>query len=310
MVKVLANGHVWLAVLAWCLLPCGFAPGRDSSDAPDLTYRSTVAEVRLTFFATDERQRTVDSITKTDFAVVDNELVVRDFRSFMRSTEVKLDATLLVDTSESVARRYRQEITDVVHLISQTQWGPDDRISVMTFGGMHPRLVCRGDCRSRFAANRLFAEPARGLTPLFDATVLAANAVARRRDPQVRPILIVFSDGGDTVSIHSATGAIESALAADAQIYTVDLSKPQHATAGAATLQRMADATGGRYFSLQEGAARILAAMLEDLHTGYLVTYALPSRSAGLHVVRILPTHNLNLRFRCRRGYYYESGAQ
>lgn len=310
MVKVLAKGHVWLAVLAWCLLPSEFAPGRDSSDAPDPTYRSTVAEVRLTFFATDERQRTVDNITKTDFAVVDDDLVVRDFRSFMRSGEVRLDATLLVDTSESVARRYRQEIADVVDLISQTQWGPDDQVSVMTFGGMHPKLLCSGDCPNSFAADRLFAEPARGLTPLFDAAVLATNAVARRRDPQVRPILIVFSDGQDTVSIHSATSAIESALAADAQIYAVDLNRPLRAATGAATLQRMADATGGRYFSLQEGAASILAGMLEDLHTGYLVTYALPNRAVGLHLVRILPTHNLNLRFRCRRGYYYESGAQ
>jgi len=52
------------------------------------------------------------------------------------------------------------------------------------------------------------------------------------------------------------------------------------------------------------GEADILHAVLADLRASYVVTYQLPSRSAGFHALRILPKHNLNLRFHCRRGYF------
>jgi hypothetical protein len=71
-------------------------------------------------------------------------------------------------------------------------------------------------------------------------------------------------------------------------------------------LQQMAEATGGRSFSFQTGEASILQAVLADMHASYVVTYQLPSRAAGFHSLRILPKHNLNLRFHCRRGYFYE----
>jgi hypothetical protein len=70
----------------------------------------------------------------------------------------------------------------------------------------------------------------------------------------------------------------------------------------------MAEATGGRSFSVQDDAADVLEAALADLSASYVVTYPLPSRMAGFHSLRILPKHNLNLRFHCRRGYFYDEG--
>jgi hypothetical protein len=40
------------------------------------------------------------------------------------------------------------------------------------------------------------------------------------------------------------------------------------------------------------------------------VSYRLPSRAAGFHTVRILPTHNLDLKFRSRSGYYDPNRVQ
>jgi hypothetical protein len=40
------------------------------------------------------------------------------------------------------------------------------------------------------------------------------------------------------------------------------------------------------------------------------VTYHLPNHSSGFHQVRILPTHNLNLQFRSRSGYYFPDPIQ
>jgi hypothetical protein len=74
-------------------------------------------------------------------------------------------------------------------------------------------------------------------------------------------------------------------------------------------LRRVSEATGGRYFSLRDGAATVLNAVLEDLRASYVVTYALPSHQDGFHSLRLLPTHNLNLTFHSRNGYFYEHGG-
>jgi len=60
----------------------------------------------VTFFATDENNHVLETLTKADFAVVDGETVVRNFRSFARSEETALDLVVLVDLSASVARAF------------------------------------------------------------------------------------------------------------------------------------------------------------------------------------------------------------
>ena len=295
-----------LPLLAAFLLSSVLALGK-SGETPHFTYHSTAAEVRLTFFATDEHNHNIESLGKDDFAVVDDELIVRDFRSFTRAGVIKLDVVVLVDSSQSIVSRFRQEIAGVLQLISQTPWVADDRVSILSFGGMQPTMICAGNCRDSSASDRLFTERAEGVTPLFDAVVLAANFLSQRRDPGVRPVLILFSDGDDTISKNSALDAVEAALASDVQIYAVDLNAPKFPSQGTLTLQTMAESTGGRYFPIRQGAVKLMGAVLEDLHAAYTVTYELPSHAQGFHSVRILPTHNLNLQFRSRRGYFYQN---
>jgi VWFA-related protein len=308
-VTILTNRLKWPRVLAFFVLSSAVAPA-NLNEGPEATYRRTVAEVRLTFIATDERNHNIDNLTRKDFAIVDNELVVRNFRSFSRPDGVALDAILLVDASESVLSHFKQELTDVVQLLSQTQWIPDDHVSVLSFGGMQYSILCSGNCRSSSATDRLVGVSTGGATPLFDAVVFAANFVSQRREPGVRPVLIIFSDGDDTISRRSSSEAFQAALASDAQIYTVDVNSSKSPSSGAVLLQELADDTGGRYFPMAKGAARVLSAVLEDLHAAYMVTYELPSREVGYHSVRILPTHNLNLRFRSRHGYYYQNNIR
>jgi len=72
-------------------------PGND-------TYHSTASEVRLVFFATDEHNHNVQDLYKDDFAVVDDENVIREFRSFTPSASIKLDVIVLIDSSDSFCR--------------------------------------------------------------------------------------------------------------------------------------------------------------------------------------------------------------
>jgi hypothetical protein len=106
------------------------------------TYRSNVSEVRLVFFPTDEHNHPVERLQKDDFAVVDDESVIRDFRSFSRSDSIKLDVMVLIDSSESVLPHFQQEMTDVLQLISQSPWGSDDNVSVLSFSGLGAHSIC------------------------------------------------------------------------------------------------------------------------------------------------------------------------
>jgi VWFA-related protein len=280
-----------------------------SGSPAEVTYQSSVSEVRLTFFATDEKNRGVETLRGDDFAVVDEGQVIRRFRSFSRSNVTRLNIVVLVDASKSVVSRYRQEIADVLQLMALNPAISDDHIAVIAFGGMQSAVLCSGDCRNSPAVERLVRTRADGATPLYDALLLAGNFLSEHRDPERRPVMILFSDGEDTISRTSSANAMAAALASEAPIYAVDLNS-SGSSDGASTLESMTETTGGRHLFIGRGAHEVLSAVLEDLHAGYLVTYKLPNRAPGFHAVRILPTHNMNLHFRCRSGYVYQREAR
>ncbi len=291
-------------------MSCGLAAQDTSTSSPWPTYRSNVSEVRVTFFATDEDNRPVENLTQADFAVVESERVVRNFRSFGRSDETALDVVALLDASDSVAPRFRAAMSDVLQLVAREQSLPDDNISVLSFGGLRPAVLCSRGCRESSAASNLLTVKSSGLTPLYDALIFAADFVTHHRRAGVRPVVILFSDGNDTISLRSRREAIDAILASGALIYAVDIGASPTPADGRALLRWVSDATGGRYFSVQDGAATVLKAVLDDLRASYVVTYELPSRVSGLHSLRLLPTHNLNLRFHNRSGYYYEKSVR
>ena len=278
-------------------------------ESSNLTYHSAVSEVRLVFFATDEHNHAVEELQQDDFAVVDDERVIRDFRSFTRSALIKLDVVVLIDFSESVLPHFQREITDVLQLISQWPWSPGDNASVLSFGGMETRFICAGNCRNSFTADRVASLPRGGATPLFDAVAIATDFLVQRRQPDVWPVIMLFSDGEDTISRASFHEALEKILASGAQVYAIDVSSPGQPSNGTATLQRIAEDSGGRYVRISEGAVRIFGDVINDLHSARVVTYVLPESGSDFHSIRILPTHNLNLQFRSRRGYYHHSGG-
>ena len=325
---MLAYWQVRLALLALSALTYVFtctASAENKNDARNdasalPTYRSTVSEVRVTFYATDENNHALATLTKSDFAVVDNGLVVRNFRSFAHSDETSLDVVVLIDLSESVAARSRVAMSAVLQLVAQEQSIPDDNIAVLSFGGttsaLHPAILCSSGCHAADSASKLLAVKSGGTTPLFDALVFAADFIAQHRRAGARPVLILFSDGDDTISLHSAREALQAVLDGGALIYSVDTgtsaNQSSYRISGGTFLRQLSEATGGRYFSFslrssqQDGAASVLTTVLEDLRASYVVAYALPQHQDGFHSLRLLPTHNLNLTFHSRNGYFYE----
>ena len=292
-------------VLLFLLVACCGMTAQDNPPADQPTFRSNVSEVRVTFFATRGNSEPVENVGKSDFAVVDNGLVIRNFRSFARSDETALDLIALLDVSESVAPRFRAAMSEVLQLVSQEQSVADDNIAVLSFGGLHPAVLCSSGCRSTGAANKLLNVKSGGLTPLHDGLFFAADFVTHRPRPGVRPVVILFSDGRDTISMHSAQEAVDAVVASGALIYAVDIGTSQQSK-GTAFLRWVSDATGGLYFSVRDGVSTVLESVLADLRDSYTVTYEVPRRQLGFHSLQLMPTHNLSLRFHSRSGYYYD----
>jgi VWFA-related protein len=303
---LLSHRQGWSLAVLLAFFPCLFYAS-STSDTPLTTYHTGTSEVRISFFATDERNHPVENLSKDDFAIVDNDMVIRDFRSLAHASDSALDLVLLVDDSESIAPRFQEVQQDILKLISSPSLSADDRVSVVTFAGMRPTTFCVQDCGAPATRQKLLAAKAEGATPLFDAVNYTAHLVTTERKPAARQVVILFSDGHDTISLASYHDALQAMITSGALLYTVNVDRSKDSSSqGSRMLQQLAESTGGRALQLPEDAVDLLQAVLADLHASYIVTYQLPSRTTGFHSLRILPKHNLNLRFYCRKGYNYD----
>jgi VWFA-related protein len=280
----------------------------------EYTIRAEAREVRLAFAVTDRHGELVRSLSASDVAVADNGWIIRRFRSFRRADESPLDLVVLLDASDSVAGQIPQEIAAVKKLAESVNWGRRDRLSILSFGGVHPQLICVRNC-AEAAAVKLGSVGASGATPLYDALVLGLELLRRgdeRGDEvEARAAMILFSDGMDTISIRAFPDVMQAAQEQQTAIYCFNTRSPKRAAGrGDAVLNALASATGGLSFAPGLQSDEALRTVLNDLRSGYVLTYDLPEERSGRHSVQILPTANPQLHFRSRLAYDDHSPAQ
>ena len=140
---------------------------------------------------------------------------------------------------------------------------------------------------------------------MFDTLLYASSYLSQHGEKHGAKILVLFSDGNDTISLHSLADAIDGAVNAEIQIYCISLETSSSPRQGKIVLDALSGATGGLVFPANAGSEAVEQAILENFRATYTVTYHLPTHSAGFHRVRILPTRNVNLQFHSRSGYYY-----
>lgn len=297
---------LWPVVVCGLFMPIPFACAQSNELDSGSTYRRDVSEVRLAFVATDEHDQPVRELKPQDFAVVDDEQIIRKFRSFVPAGAIKLDLTVLVDCSDSVLPKFDREMTSVVKLLEQTPATSayNLSISIFTFRELEASVMCRGDCRTVFTPDRIVTLPRGGATPLFDAIRSAADSILRSPRQDASQVVVLFSDGQDTVSLASFREASRDLLGTGAQLYAVDIGDTRHPSAGTTVLKALADESGGRYLPFDKNASDILNTILGDVQAARIVTYEMPQSNAEFHSVRILPTRNLSLQFHSRQGYY------
>lgn len=153
-----------------------------------------------------------------------------------------------------------------------------------------------------------FGKP-EGATPLFDAMV---KAVDYMRSQTGRKVMVIVSDGVDTVSQIDFEGTLRRMLASDIQIYVVQTGLIENANLRDLVAERRMEVltaqTGGAVYQpkanpdLDFAFAQISA----DLAQQYVLSYyPQDERNDGrLRVIGLRVAGRPNLRVRSRRGYY------
>ena len=227
--------------------------------------------VILNVTVTDRQGRYVHKLARKDFKVFEDGREQQV--GFFSLEETPFAAAILLDTSGSMESRITLARAAAIRFLEGLR--DEDVASVYHFDSQVEQL-------QDFSPGRDLPPPAyglksKGMTTLNDAIVRASKDLSLR--PEKRRAVILLTDGMDTKSAATAEKALNAALAANATIYTVDMSDQTVAAAehakGAGALKYFAGKSGGRYISTPGGQALddAFAEILDELSNQYTLVY-------------------------------------
>jgi Ca-activated chloride channel family protein len=285
-------------------------PGEPAEKAP--TYRVNVKLVNLFVTVTDDRGAPVSTLNKENFTVREDG-VEQKVAVFDRESALPLSIVLAVDASLSTGKDLGLEL-DAARAFAHSVVRPQDALALFQFSEVVDqlvpftsdlRLVDRGIARVHMGA----------ATALYDAIFLGSQALMHR---QGRKVLVVITDGGDTVSQVDYHEALREAQQADALVYSIVM-VPIEASAGRNTggehaLIQMSEDTGAKYYyaDTPQQIDRAFRRISDELRTQYLLAYYPRQRLSDSDFRRIQVTVTppadaglaLPLHARHRTGYY------
>jgi Ca-activated chloride channel family protein len=240
---------------------------------PETTIKVDVKLVNVFVTVTDAHGAPVANLQKENF-VLKEDGKEQKIAIFGRESALPLSIVLAVDTSLSTRKDLPLELISArkfVHAIVR----PQDGLSLYKFAEEVSELVpFTSDLKKIDAGiDRVRNGSA---TALYDAIFLGSRALSRR---QGRKVLVVITDGGDTMSQMNYKEALRAAQEAEAIIYSIII-VPIEADAGRDTggehaLIQISTDTGGKYYyatSLPQldDAFRQIS---DELRTQYLLAY-------------------------------------
>lgn len=246
------------------------------------TFRSSVALVRIDASVMDGNQA-VAGLTVANFSITDNGVAQNIDRVSL--DQVPLGLMLALDTSESLKGAAMTALGNAARSLV-TSLRADDAASLITFADQ-VRLAVPATRDRAPMLHALSGLNAFGATSINDAIVLALLHDPTL-SPEMRPVMIVFTDGRDTASWLASAQARLAARRSRTLIHVVELR--YGAATGTNFAHELSKAGGGRVWSAksEKELRELFGEVLNELRARYLITYY-PSGVArdGWHDVRV-----------------------
>jgi len=279
-------------------------PGEETAPTPDIKVEVKLVNVFVT--VTDQHGAPVADLRQTDFELLEDGKPQK-ISVFDKESALPLSIVLAIDTSLSTRKDLPLELNSArrfAHAIVR----PQDALSLCEFSETVNEVIpFTSDMK---AIDRGIDHPRLGsATALYDALYLGARALDRRLG---RKVIVVITDGGDTVSRVDYKEAVRAAQEAEAIVYSI-IVVPIEASAGRDTggehaLIQLSEDTGGKYF-YSESVSQLDDAfkkISDELRTQYLLAYYPSEKFADSSFRRILVKVNsaAGVNVRHRAGYY------
>jgi Ca-activated chloride channel family protein len=277
---------------------------------PATTLKVDVNLVNVFVTVTDEHGSPVGGLTRDNFILKEDDQQ-QTIKVFDKESALPLSIALAIDTSLSTrhdlpleqasAKRFAKEILR-----------PVDALSVYAFSE-YVNEATRGYTADLKRIDESIDHIRMGAaTALFDAIYLASRALDPRKG---RKVLVLITDGGDTVSKVDYKQALRAAEEAEALVYSIIVvpieSSAGREIGGEHALIQLSEDTGGKYYyatsitQLDEAFHKIS----DELRTQYLLAYY-PSQSSSFSEFRRIAVNVTGVpesaayRVRHRAGYY------
>ena len=283
--------------------PAGSPPASEQTP----TFHVKVRLVNVFVNVTDPFGYPIGGLTQDDFTLTEDG-VPQKISYFERQTDMPLSLVLAIDTSGSVRKDLDIEVhaaRDFLHALLR----PNDRLDLIDFNSSVREVVpFTADLhRLDSGLDNLDFGPA---TALYDAIYLSSQNLASRSG---RKVLVLVSDGGNTVKGTDYTQALDQAIRDEVMVYSlIDLPILNDAgrdTGGEHALITLSQETGGKYYYAEFGdISKAFRKISEDLRTQYLIGYYPAQRRSQTDFRRIQvtlkSTANRGFTLRYRPGYY------
>lgn len=274
--------------------------------------RVTSNLVPVSATVTDTRGKAVTDLTVDDFELrIDGQPKPIGGLSH---AETPVRMVMLFDNSDSIrASREFEKLAAIRFFKSVLR--PVDQAAIYSVGTIFELVQpLTNDVQKLVRTIEHFDKP-EGATKLLEAIAHAAEYL---RLAPGRKVLVIVSDGADTVSDITFDETLRRVLAADCQVYSVQTGAFDHANLvdliALRRLETFSDRTGGSVYipktnvELEAAFAQISA----DLAQQYVLSYypTDEGRDNRFRVINLRVKTRPNLRVRARRGYYPRRGAQ
>jgi Ca-activated chloride channel homolog len=279
--------------------------------SPEYTIRRTVPEVHFQFSVADERGRLVNSLSADDVRIFDNQRAVQGIRHFSHQDDLPLQVGILLDVSDSVQKNLLREKLAAQFFLRQVLRPTSDHAFVMAFSRDVKLWQASTDdpAALRDAVERV-QQPGFATTNLYDGLFSACLDQFPPGTGQEagQRVIVLFSDGDDTGSLHGMADVIALAHRRETQIFALSVHQKRRSAPGDGVLQKIADETGGRLYvaNSDKELSAIFADMEQQMRTQYSVSFLPQQETRGFHALRLELAGPAKLRIRSRQGYYFD----